>query len=56
MATLGTILVCDDEELIRWSMAEHLRGEGYRVVEAEDGEVALERLATESPDLVITDL
>jgi two-component system, NtrC family, response regulator AtoC len=56
MTTLGTILVCDDEELIRWSMAEHLRGEGYRVVEAEDGEVALERLSTEAPDLVITDL
>ena len=51
-----TILVCDDEELIRWSLSEHLTSEGYTVVEAEDGEDCLEKLATFAPDLLITDL
>ena len=51
-----TILVCDDEELIRWSLSEHLTSEGYTVVEAEDGEDCLEKLTTFAPDLLITDL
>ena len=51
-----TILVCDDEELIRWSLSEHLTGEGFNVVEAENGEDCLEKLAQVAPDLLITDL
>ena len=56
MSERATVLVVDDEELIRWSIAEHLRGEGYRVVEAEDGEAALLAVDREGPDLVLTDL
>ncbi|MCB9758497.1 MAG: sigma-54-dependent Fis family transcriptional regulator [Alphaproteobacteria bacterium] len=56
MNTDSTILVCDDEELIRWSLAEHLRGEGYRVIEAEDGEACLGLIEQDAPDLVLTDL
>lgn len=52
----ATILICDDEELIRWSLSEHLRSEGYRVVEAADGIELLEKVAAEAPDLVITDI
>ncbi|MEL6349625.1 MAG: sigma-54 dependent transcriptional regulator [Myxococcota bacterium] len=52
----GTILVCDDEELIRWSLNEHLTAEGYRVVEAEDGEDCLSKIDQEAPDLIISDL
>ncbi len=51
-----TILVCDDEELIRWSLAEQLRGEGYNVVEAENGKQCLERVAAVAPALVFLDL
>ncbi|MCB9664199.1 MAG: sigma-54-dependent Fis family transcriptional regulator [Alphaproteobacteria bacterium] len=50
------ILVVDDEELIRWSLAEHLRQTGYRVDEAPDGETALERIAADPPALVLLDL
>ncbi|MCK6522148.1 sigma-54 dependent transcriptional regulator [Myxococcota bacterium] len=56
MTGSSTILVCDDEELIRWSLAEHLRKDGHRVSEAEDGLQCLESITREAPDLVITDL
>src|SRR5918996_5098376 len=50
----STILVVDDEALIRWSLSERLKGEGYRVVEAETGTAALETLP-EGVDLVLLD-
>jgi DNA-binding NtrC family response regulator len=42
--------------LIRWSLSEALSKEGYEVKTAEDGEKALEAMAAESFDFVITDL
>jgi len=51
-----SILVCDDEELIRWSLREYLEGEGYAVVEAGDGQECLERIRGATPDLVVLDL
>jgi CheY-like chemotaxis protein len=36
-----TILVVDDEQLIRWSLAERFRADGHDVVEAENGREAL---------------
>src|SRR5262249_47433977 len=49
-----TILVVDDEQLIRWSLTDRLSQEGYRVVEAETAKAALERHA-EGVDLVLLD-
>jgi signal transduction histidine kinase len=52
----GTALVVDDEELVRASTAEMLSDLGYRVVEAESGETAIELFdAGLIPDLVVTD-
>jgi two-component system, NtrC family, response regulator AtoC len=48
------ILVVDDEPLIRWSLAERLTQENYRVVEAATGREALERIR-EQIDLVLLD-
>jgi two-component system response regulator AtoC len=50
------ILVCDDEELIRWSLSEHLGKEGYDVVTASDGEECVAMLAKVTPDAVLLDL
>jgi DNA-binding NtrC family response regulator len=49
-----TILVVDDEQLIRWSLAARLTDAGYRVLEAETGRQALE-LHREGVDLVLLD-
>ncbi|HEY1912696.1 MAG TPA: sigma-54 dependent transcriptional regulator [Vicinamibacterales bacterium] len=49
-----TILVVDDEQLIRWSLSERLSAMGYRVVEADTAAAALERHA-EGVDLVLLD-
>ena len=50
----ATILVVDDEALIRWSLTERLKSEGYHVLEAENGRVALEKV-TDGVDLVLLD-
>ncbi len=54
MAT--TILVCDDEELIRWSVGQHLNNEGFHVVEAADGVAALKQCEEHAPAVMLLDL
>jgi PAS domain S-box-containing protein len=52
------VLVVEDEPLVRALAARILEQEGYQVVDAEDGQVALELLDSRAvcPDLVITDV
>ena len=50
----ATILVVDDEALIRWSLKERLAAEGYAVEEAGTGQEALDKLP-EGVDLVLLD-
>src|SRR5690349_10034834 len=49
-----TILVVDDEQLIRWSLTERLKEQGYRVVEAATAAGAISAHA-EGVDLVLLD-
>ena len=52
-----TVLVVDDEAMIRNIVGLILRRRGYRIVEAEDGQQALERFEAESDiDLVLSDV
>jgi DNA-binding NtrC family response regulator len=52
--TPATVLVVDDESLVRWSLSQRLTQEGHRVLEAGNGREALER-AAEGVDLVLLD-
>ncbi len=51
-----TILICDDDRDIRRALRIYLTGEGYRVLEAENGQQALEVLAGSRADLVLMDV
>jgi two-component system response regulator AtoC len=50
----ASILVVDDEDLIRWSLGERLKEDGYEVLEAGTGREAVERFK-EGVDLVLLD-
>jgi len=54
--TRGTILVVDDDDAIRETLAEHLEGEGYVIEVADSAERALNDMARLEPGLVITDV
>lgn len=56
MIEAARILVVDDDDAIRRSIAVELRGQGYDTVEASDGAAAIEVTARTHPDLVLTDL
>ncbi len=51
-----TILLVDDEDAIQKLLSFPLQKDGYRVVEARDGEAALQRFEEEEIDLVVLDL
>ena len=51
-----TILVVDDEPLIREAVVDALRDEGYTVLSADDGRAALEVVQQEAPSLVLMDV
>ena len=51
-----TILIAEDEADIRNILRLYLESEGYRVVEAADGEQALEAVREQAPDLAILDV
>ena len=51
-----TILVVDDEKLLRWSIRQKLESAGYYVLEADSGEGALSRFRHHLPDLVTLDI
>lgn len=54
--TKATILLVEDEELLRAGVQEVLEIQGYKVITAPDGEQALACLAAQTVDLIITDL
>jgi DNA-binding response OmpR family regulator len=56
MPDSSTILLVDDEDSVQQLLAYPLEREGYRVLQARDGEEALERFASERVDLVVLDI
>jgi CheY-like chemotaxis protein len=54
---MSTILIVEDDTHIRNVLAEVLEDEGYTTLRAENGQLALQALASTSrPDLIITDI
>jgi DNA-binding response OmpR family regulator len=51
-----TVLLVDDEQIIRETVAEALEADGLRVITAADGREALLRFRADPPDLVLLDL
>ncbi len=51
-----TVLVVDDEPVIREVVGRYLEREGHRVLECEDGDTALELVQRYEPDLVVLDI
>ena len=56
MPDSSTILLVDDEDSVQKLLAYPLERDGFRVIQARDGEEALERFASEHVDLVVLDL
>ncbi|HET8893886.1 MAG TPA: response regulator transcription factor [Gaiellaceae bacterium] len=56
MADPATILLVDDEDAVQKLLAFPLEQEGFRVLQARDGEEALESFEHEHVDLVVLDL
>src|SRR4051812_13471482 len=51
-----TILIVDDDEVVRTIMRAELEDEGFLVVEAEDGLQGLEACRASVPDLMVIDV
>jgi putative two-component system response regulator len=52
----ATILVVDDDQPVRDMVASLLQMEGYRVIKAANGDLALAQIQLASPDLVVLDV
>ena len=53
---MSTILVVDDKASARKILQQRLGKDGYGIIEAEDEDVAIERLKNNSVDLILTDV
>ena len=53
---MATILVVDDNDLVREALALLLARSGHGVLEAADGQEALLLIKTNVPDLIVTDI
>ena len=52
----GKILIADDEVEVLEILARKVRAEGYEVVTAQDGQEALDKIYSESPDVILLDI
>ena len=50
------ILICEDEEIMLTALEFRLRKQGFEVLLAENGKIALEKIKAEEPDLVVADI
>jgi two-component system chemotaxis response regulator CheY len=53
---MAKILIVDDAEFLRMRISKMLVGDGYEVIEAENGAKAVEMYQSEKPDMVLMDI
>jgi DNA-binding response OmpR family regulator len=53
---MAKVLIVEDEETLARNLAEKLRGEGFEVTTAGDGEEGLDKIRSEHADLIILDI
>lgn len=53
---MKTVLVIDDDEKICWAFQEFLEDEGFRSLVAQNAEEGLQKIESESPDIVLLDV
>jgi DNA-binding response OmpR family regulator len=53
---VDTVLVVDDEPIVREVVVRYLEREGYRTLEAEDGDRARELVERDPPNLIVLDI
>ncbi len=53
---MSTVLVVDDEPMVREVLSQYLSADGFTIVEAGDGDAAVEAVTEHGPDLVLLDL
>ena len=51
-----TIVVVEDDETLRETVAQNLQADGYTVVTAGDGQIGLDLVRSHNPDLVVLDV
>ena len=54
--TSATLLIIDDDDVVRASLAAYLEDSGFKVLQANNGLQGLEVFRQESPELMICDL
>ena len=54
--TIGSLLVVDDEDELRFILVQHLRTVGFEVLEARTGQEAIDTAIERQPDLIIMDV
>jgi CheY-like chemotaxis protein len=52
----GSVLVVDDDDILRRGLAQALETDGWKVHEADNGSAGLARLAESVPDIIVLDL
>jgi CheY-like chemotaxis protein len=55
-STGGCALLVDDDDLVRRSVRQALEPTGWKVTEAENGQIAVDSLTAARPDVIILDL
>ncbi len=56
MAEKSRILVVDDEDTLRTVLSQELKGEGYEVDTAADGQIAIDTLKNKQFELILLDI